>query len=102
MRSSEQVHLVTFVRRHQLVDNGKISTRRFRKTWAELAMISNLSVELIRQQLGHAPSEGGISDQTASYMFSDRESSLRFQLANSETFGPSAEIECLMKEVFKK
>jgi hypothetical protein len=105
MCSSEQVHLVTFVRRHlltPLVNDGKISTRRFRKTWAELAMISNLSVELIRQQLGHAPSEGGISDQTAGYMFSDRESSLRFQLANSETFGPSAEMECLMKEVFKK
>jgi len=105
MLSSEQIHLVIFTRRHRLntlVDDGRISARRFRKTWAELAMIGNLSAELIRQQLGHAPSEAGLSDQTAGYMFAHRESSMRLQLADPETFGPPAEIEALMMEVFKQ
>lgn len=105
MRGSEQMHLTTFVRRHRLgalVDGGKICTRRFRKTWAELAMLQNVPVDLIRQQLGHAPSEGGISDQNITYMFASRDASLRLQLANPEARGVTSEIEGLMMEVFKR
>jgi hypothetical protein len=104
LNKSEQMHLIKFVDRHNLsalLEGGQISIRRFRKTWAEMAMIAGLTADEIRQQLGHAPSEGGITDQTAGYMFSDQDASLRFQVAQPQTSSLSSSIKSFLKETIK-
>jgi hypothetical protein len=104
LNRSEQMHLIKFVDRHRLsafLDGRQISTRRFRKTWAEMAMIAGLTADQIRRQLGHAPSEGGITDQTAGYMFADRNASLRFQIAHPQTSSLSPAIKSFLKETIK-
>jgi hypothetical protein len=102
MRSSEGMHLAAFTKRHKITSlaRGSVSARRFRKTWADLAMISHLHVELIRQQLGHAPSKRGASVQTFGYMFASRDAASRLEASDPETFGAPTDILDTMEKVF--
>lgn len=104
MRSSESMHLAAFAERHKIASlaSGKVSARRFRKTWADLAMISHLHVELIRRQLGHAPSKLGVPVQTFGYMFADRNAASRLEASDLETFGAPTDILQTMEKVFSK
>lgn len=103
MRSSEGMHLAAFAKRHRIASlaSGNVSARRFRKTWADLAMISHLRVELIRQQLGHAPSKLGASVQTFGYMFAGRDAASRLEASDLETFGAPTDILDTMEKVFQ-
>lgn len=102
MRSSEGMHLAAFTKRHKITSlaRGNVSARRFRKTWADLAMISHLHVELIRQQLGHAPSKRGASVQTFGYTFASRDAASRLEASDPETFGAPTDILDTMEKVF--
>lgn len=97
MRSAECNHLQRFAQRH-CVDDTQISTRRFRKTWAEFAMISRLPIEDFRRQLGHAVTELEINDLNISYLLPSRDSSFRYRAASAQGVRPSAELLQILRE----